>query len=160
VTIELTDWLRAELIRRAEAEAPNECCGLISRSSWADPVAPGRIHLWAAENASDRPDDSFYIATAVQLRILQEIEAQGQQLVGIYHSHPKSPPTPSPTDRVMAEGWPGVTWVIVGFPVCGRCGGAGDVPGDFASDASGGLMLCPDCGGADPVPDFWVGTLS
>lgn len=157
--VELTDWLRAELIRRAEADTPHECCGLISRSSKADVLAPGRIFLWAAENASDRPDDAFYIPPANQLAILKAIEDNGHELVGIYHSHPKSPPTPSETDRVMAEGWPEVTWIIVGFPVCGRCDGAGDVPGDFASDTSGGLMLCPDCGGADPVPDFWAGTL-
>lgn len=37
----------------------------------------------------------------------------------------------------------------VAHEVCANCLGAGDVPGDFASDTSGGLMLCPNCDGAD-----------
>lgn len=171
--VELTDWLRGELVRRAEAEAPNECCGLISRARPDDRYPEGRISLWAAENASDRPDDAFFIAPAEQLALLREIEKQGHQLVGIYHSHPKSPPTPSQTDRTIAEFWPDVAWIIVGRVECPNCDGGYvyDVEPECCGNTIGGECRgdcavpkqverqCSTCGGEATVPDFWAGPL-
>jgi proteasome lid subunit RPN8/RPN11 len=42
------------------------------------------------------------MAPALLLQALEEIDAQGWELVGIFHSHPAGPPTPSPTDVAEA----------------------------------------------------------
>ena len=42
---------------------------------------------------------------------MQTIEAAGEELVGIYHSHTKSPAYPSQTDINLA-GWPDAVYLI------------------------------------------------
>lgn len=71
--------------------------------------------LIGAENAAESPTDSFLISPKEQLKMLAAIERRGEELVGIWHSHPRGGAEPSERDRVMAEGWPGITWVIVGL---------------------------------------------
>lgn len=112
--IELNDWLREELRRRALAERPEECCGLIA-------LKDGKMMLYGAENVADSPSDSFLIAPRDQLGILKLIEQGGQTLAGIYHSHPRGPAEPSERDIAIARNWPGLTWVIVGCTVCPNC---------------------------------------
>jgi proteasome lid subunit RPN8/RPN11 len=111
--IELTDWLRAELIRRADQEAPEEACGLISRADPARGLPEGGIALWAAENAAEDPERGFVIAPDNLLGITRQIEARGETLAGVYHSHPAGTPAPSPGDLETASRWPGLTWIIV-----------------------------------------------
>lgn len=144
--IELTDWLRAELIRRADREAPLEACGLISRARPTSRYPAGQIFLWEAENAAEQPETSFLIAPQDQFDLLEQIEIAHQELAGIYHSHPRSPAAMSRRDLAIAALWPGVTWVIVGSKPCACMEGEPDrTPG------------CDDCNGAGVVPDFWVG---
>lgn len=118
--IELDDWLRSELLRRAENEAPAEACGLISRG------AGGKIALWAAENEAADPEHGFEIQSGDLLGILRQIEGRDETLVGVYHSHPGGEPSPSPADVETAARWPGLTWVIVAINACPHCGGATD----------------------------------
>lgn len=160
--IELTDWLKAELVRRAEREAPLEACGVISAHPGPSDRQGSRIGLWEARNAAQEPETSFVLDPAEQMRILTRIWEGGEDIVGIYHSHPHSSAKPSERDRLVARSHlVPVTWVIVGLGQCTTCGGAGDVPGAFDDYTSGGLMLCPACGGADPpAPDFFVGELT
>jgi proteasome lid subunit RPN8/RPN11 len=157
--IELNDWLREELRRRALADDPEECCGLISRGPATDRYPEGRLHLYGAVNAAESPTDSFLIAPRDQIAILKQIETDGHDLVGIYHSHPKGHPDPSQRDRQIARSWPGLTWVIVGRARCLGCGGSGwqSVDHDLEFDQE----LCPYCGGdgLGPNPDFFAGIL-
>lgn len=156
--ITLTPWLRAELIRRANAEAPEECCGLLSRKP------NGGICLWRAENASPTPQSNFAIAPDNQLRLLRRIEAYQQTLVGIYHSHSGSP-DPSQGDFNTAMRWPGLTWVIIGCKKCEDCDGVGEDRIDAAAEAQADpterqpIGPCESCGGTCTVPDFWIGPL-
>ena len=54
----------------------------------------------------------FEIDSRDQIRINNEIDAAGEQLVAIYHSHPKTEARPSQTDVNLASWWPDVLWVI------------------------------------------------
>lgn len=147
--IELTDQLRAELIRRADAESPQEACGLIGGGE------AGTV-LYAAVNASGSPTDSFVIAPTEQLVLTKRIEADGRELVGIYHSHPHSGPEPSKRDREIARFWPGVVWVIVGRRPCpGEDCTGGEIPVDGETEPD--WDICPTCDGAETVPAFWAG---
>jgi proteasome lid subunit RPN8/RPN11 len=167
--IELNDWLREELRRRALAERPNECCGLIA-------LKDGKMSLYGAENAAESPSDSFLIAPRDQIAILKQIEVSGQTLAGIYHSHPRGPAEPSARDREIARSWPGLTWVIIGCTECPNCTGgyiadiepeccgnttsSGECRGDCAVPREV-ERPCPTCGGDGVVPgfDFFAGLL-
>lgn len=173
--IELTDWLRAELTRRADQEAPQEAVGLISRPSKADTRGRQPISLWSAENAAEEPETSFLIAPDEQAAILRQIWGRGEDLVGIFHSHPSSSPDPSERDRAVAAGIqsmrpagaPPLTWVIVGSQSCPHCEDGAECCGNYlgtgeccaALYGTDRLVPCRSCGGAEVVVDFWIGEL-
>jgi proteasome lid subunit RPN8/RPN11 len=48
-------------------------------------------------------------------RLIDAIEEDGGELGAIYHSHTRTEPYPSQTDRNFARLWPGLEWVIVGL---------------------------------------------
>lgn len=99
-----------EIITHARSAAPHECCGLIGGSSEgvAQTTYPTRNiaadPLVAYEAA---PEDLFAAQRAMRER--------GEQLLAIYHSHPRSPdPQPSATDVRLAY-YPSAVYLIVGL---------------------------------------------
>ena len=54
---------------------------------------------------------AFHMQPQEQLRAFQSIEAQGLNLLGIYHSHPGGPPDPSEEDLAQAY-YPGTVQLI------------------------------------------------
>lgn len=100
---ELTD----EIVAHARAEKPNECCGMVAS---LDGVA---VKVFPAANAAASPL-RYEIDPAEQYRIEMEIEDSGWDLGAIYHSHTRSAPEPSETDRNLAF-HPDSVYVIVGL---------------------------------------------
>ncbi len=94
-----------EMVAHARSEAPNECCGMVGGREGV-PVA-----VYRAANAEASPL-RYSIAPDEQFRLMREIEDAGDELVAIYHSHPKSAAYPSQTD-VNLSGWPDAVYVIV-----------------------------------------------
>ena len=85
--------LASAMLEHARAELPNEACGLLSGSiQTGEAVAfhPARNSERSALRYTVHPDDL--------LRIILEIEDAGRDLVGIFHSHTRSPAVPSATD--------------------------------------------------------------
>jgi proteasome lid subunit RPN8/RPN11 len=97
--------LRDELVAHARDDAPNECCGMIAARD-----GQFTVH-YRARNEFESPL-RFQIDSADQIRITNEIEARGEQIGAIFHSHPNSEAAPSQTDVNLARWWPGVLWVI------------------------------------------------
>jgi [CysO sulfur-carrier protein]-S-L-cysteine hydrolase len=94
-----------QLVAQARDEAPNECCGMIA-------ARDGRFTAhFRARNEFESPL-RFQIDSRDQIRITNEIEARGEEIGAIYHSHPNSEPRPSETDVNLARWWPGMIWVI------------------------------------------------
>jgi proteasome lid subunit RPN8/RPN11 len=94
-----------EIVAHAHQDLPNECCGMVGgREGVASTV-------YRAENAEGSPL-RYSICAADQFRLMREIEAAGEELVGIYHSHTKSAAYPSQTDVNLA-GWPDAVYLIV-----------------------------------------------
>jgi [CysO sulfur-carrier protein]-S-L-cysteine hydrolase len=95
-----------EIVAHAREEVPNECCGIVGgRDGDATTV-------YRARNEFASPT-RFQIETREdQPRIMHEIEESGEELVGIYHSHTKTPAMPSQTDINLAEWWPDQVWLI------------------------------------------------
>lgn len=99
--------LVGEIVAHARADAPNECCGMIAS---LDGVA---VKVFPAENAAASPL-RYEIGAAEQYRIEMEIEDSGWDLGAIYHSHTRSDPDPSETDRNLAF-HPDAAYLIVGL---------------------------------------------
>ena len=94
-----------EITEHARAEAPNECCGMVSgRDGRATEVFRARNAFASPLRYELHPQDQF--------RIIQEIEERGEELAGIYHSHTHSEPYPSPTDVNLAANWPDPVYLI------------------------------------------------
>ncbi len=95
-----------EIVAHAREDAPNECCGLVGGSDGA----AATIYRTRNEFASPmrfniHPSDLFRV-------VEREMPEAGEDLVAMYHSHPVSEAAPSQTDINLAEGWPGVVWLI------------------------------------------------
>jgi proteasome lid subunit RPN8/RPN11 len=58
------------------------------------------------------PTTRYVIDPREQLKAFRSIDAAGEELLGIYHSHPVSEPIPSPTDRAEAH-YSGALYVLV-----------------------------------------------
>ena len=70
---------------------PEEACGLVAgRHGIVGQVRP-------IENVAHSPS-RFRMEPRAQVEALIDLEAQGQELLAIYHSHPSGPPEPSATD--------------------------------------------------------------
>ncbi len=107
-----------ELIAHARAEAPNECCGLLSgKERLASEIY--KIGNLPADDPAIAdlkvpPDRRFrYVMDPKeQLKAFKEMRKKGTELLAIYHSHPHSPAYPSPTDVRLAF-YPDVHYVII-----------------------------------------------
>jgi proteasome lid subunit RPN8/RPN11 len=97
--------VRDEIVAHARAGLPNEACGILAG-------VDGRVErFFPAE--SDAPSPYYYrIESRDQIRIMNEIDEAGLDLIGIYHSHTSSPAFPSRTDAEQAF-WPDAVYVIV-----------------------------------------------
>jgi [CysO sulfur-carrier protein]-S-L-cysteine hydrolase len=94
-----------ELLAHAGEDAPNECCGLIGGSDGA------AVTVYRAKNAEASPL-RYNLDPQDQFRIMSEMDERGEELVGIYHSHTKSPAYPSQTDINLAT-YPDAVYLIV-----------------------------------------------
>jgi proteasome lid subunit RPN8/RPN11 len=84
-----------QLCDEAERHAPEEACGLLAGQSERVKVV---IPVTNALHSQVR----YRMAPAEQLKAFLEIERQGWELIGIYHTHPLGPEGPSPTDIAEA----------------------------------------------------------
>ena len=80
------------LVRHARASAPTECCGLLLGRAGEIVEAVG------ARNIADHPDTRFLIDPADHFAGVRLARQRGLEVIGFYHSHPASPPEPSPRD--------------------------------------------------------------
>lgn len=97
--------VRDELVAHARAGLPNEACGILAG-------VDGRVERFFPAQP-DEPSPYYYrIESRDQIRIMNEIDAAGLDLLGIYHSHTSSPAYPSRTDAEQAF-WPDAVYVIV-----------------------------------------------
>ena len=95
-----------EMVAHAREDLPNECCGMIGgRDGEATEVV-------RVENSAASPL-RYEMDPQGQFDALKRIEADGGELLGIYHSHTKSAAYPSQTDVNQAVAWPEQVYVIV-----------------------------------------------
>lgn len=88
------DQLR-QIIAHCQSEAPNEACGFLSGLD-------GRVAAVHAMTNIEPSPTSFLMDPREQIRVFRELDGRGEDLVGIYHSHPIGRPLPSRKDVEMA----------------------------------------------------------
>ena len=99
-----------EIIAHAREASPHECCGLIGGT------ADGKTQtIYRARNIAVDPLVSYEAAPEDLFTAQRAIRERGEQLLAIYHSHPRaSDPQPSPTDVRLAY-YPSAVYLIVGL---------------------------------------------
>ena len=101
MTINLPPPIAAAIILHARADAPHECVGLLFGTVTDDHYrATRRVPL---PNAAPDPQRHYLAEPEALLSALKHADAQGDDLVAIYHSHPNGVPQPSDTDRADAR---------------------------------------------------------
>jgi proteasome lid subunit RPN8/RPN11 len=98
-----------EMLAQARAELPNEACGLLAGRLLADDGAEA-LTYYPARNAEASPL-RYSVHPDDLVRIVFEIDEAGRDMVGIFHSHTRSPAIPSATDRRAAQ-YPGAFYVL------------------------------------------------
>jgi [CysO sulfur-carrier protein]-S-L-cysteine hydrolase len=94
--------VRSALVEHAQAELPNEACGLLVLSDGvAERLVPGRNRAASPYRFELEVDPETWF-----------LEDEGYELA-VFHSHPSSPPRPSRTDVENIGLWEGRPYVIL-----------------------------------------------
>jgi proteasome lid subunit RPN8/RPN11 len=113
--------------RHINFEAPLEACGLLGGKN-------GVVELVLPVKNAAGSRVRFQMDPRAQLRAIEQFESEGLETIAIFHSHPKGPSVPSPTDiaeasyRVVNIIWSkaGRRWQARGFWI--EAGHAAEVP--------------------------------
>ncbi|MCX8118478.1 MAG: M67 family metallopeptidase [Desulfobacterota bacterium] len=93
------------MIAHAQREAPLECCGILAGRD-------GRVERAFEMRNQEQSPTRYSLSPLDQLKVFDEMEKDGLEMVAIYHSHTHTDPYPSKTDIELAF-YPEVTTVIV-----------------------------------------------
>jgi [CysO sulfur-carrier protein]-S-L-cysteine hydrolase len=100
----------AAIVAHAKETVPAECCGLIGgRGKFqADSV-------YRLRNVTSNPQIAYEAAPEELFAAQRQMRERGEELLAIYHSHPRAAdPRPSETDVRLAF-YPSATYFIVGL---------------------------------------------
>ena len=108
LTLTLTRAQMFSMEKHVRAEAPLEACGILGGCNGVVLV------VLPVKNAA-ASWDRFRMEPRAQLKAMEFIESQGLELLAIFHSHPKGPSKPSPTD-IQEAAYPviNIIWGRVG----------------------------------------------
>jgi len=93
-------------VAHAREAAPDECCGLLLGRD--DEI----VEAARARNLAAEPRSRFLIDPRDHIDIRRAARGRGLDVIGFYHSHPRSPATPSARD-VAEFTYPGYLYAIV-----------------------------------------------
>ena len=98
------------MIEHAREAAPAECCGLIGGISGIRAAT-----LYRLRNVTANPELGYEAAPEDLFAAQRQMREHGEELLAIYHSHPRAgDPSPSETDVRQAY-YPSATYLIIGL---------------------------------------------
>jgi len=108
-TIQLRREHLEAMVAHARETVPAECCGLIGGS---DTQAR---HIYRLRNVTPNPELAYEAAPEELFAAQRQMRELGENLLAIYHSHPRAnDPSPSETDVKLAY-YPAATYLIIGL---------------------------------------------
>jgi proteasome lid subunit RPN8/RPN11 len=93
--MQLDDVLFKEMVEHGLREFPNEACGLLAGKDGVP------VKFFAMSNLDASPA-SYRLDPREQLRVFDELDEEGWDLLGIFHTHTHSEAYPSETDKKLA----------------------------------------------------------
>ena len=107
-----------EIVAHARESSPRECCGLIGGTNNSTQT------VYRTRNIAVDPLVTYEAAPEDLFAAQRQMRARGEQLIAIYHSHPRArDPAPSQTDVRLAY-YPSAVYLIVGLGNHEPCVGA------------------------------------
>ena len=98
------------MIAHARETAPEECCGLIGGVSETRAVT-----LYRLRNVTPNRESAYEAAPEDLFAAQRQMRERGEDLLAIYHSHPRaSDPSPSDADVRLAY-YPSARYLIIGL---------------------------------------------
>ena len=114
--IRLTQVHLNEIISHAREAAPHECCGLIGGTSNGQALT-----IYRTRNIAANPEVTYEAAPEDLFAAQRAMRERDEQLIAIYHSHPRAKdPEPSATDVRLAY-YPSAVYLIVGLGAAEPC---------------------------------------
>jgi proteasome lid subunit RPN8/RPN11 len=108
--LQLRRELMDAMIAHARETAPEECCGLIGGHSETRAVT-----LYRLRNVTPDPESAYEAAPEDLFAAQRQMRDRGEDLLAIYHSHPRAAdPSPSETDVRLAY-YPSAKYLIIGL---------------------------------------------
>ena len=96
LNVNISEMVRARIEQHALDCSPNECCGLLGGKG-------GFITaLYPLRNTAEKPETRYFAAPEDLFAAMRRIREAGQELLAIYHSHPRTAAYPSATDVELA----------------------------------------------------------
>jgi proteasome lid subunit RPN8/RPN11 len=114
--IKIAASLIEQIKRHAEAEYPRECCGLLIGRIESEGSTRVVFETYAVSNGWDESEAMhrrMLITPQDYMRAERQFSAQGQGVVGNYHSHPNHPAVPSQFDLEHLAPWPTMSYIVV-----------------------------------------------
>jgi [CysO sulfur-carrier protein]-S-L-cysteine hydrolase len=107
--ITLQSSQRDQIFAQARETDPAECCGLIGGDN-------GRAKsIYPLRNVASNSEIAYEAAPEELFNAQRQMRERGEQLLAIYHSHPRAKePLPSDTDVRLAY-YPAATYLIIGL---------------------------------------------
>lgn len=98
--------LLQRILEHCLEEKPYEACGILTGRA-------GRVLCAYATDNIKRSPVLYEVEPEQQENVLREMAERGEELVGIYHSHPTAPAQPSLNDVNLAVHYPDAFRVII-----------------------------------------------
>jgi proteasome lid subunit RPN8/RPN11 len=104
------------IVAHALEASPHECCGLIGGTGH------GRVQtIYRTRNIAENPEVTYEAAPEDLFAAQRAMRERDEQLIAIYHSHPRAAePEPSVTDVRLAY-YPSAVYLIVGLGAAEPC---------------------------------------
>ena len=94
--MEIPAEIREAMVAHAAVCLPDEACGLLAADG-----SVGLCKVYCLGNVTASPT-TYTLDPGEHFRALRHAEARGWRLAGVFHSHPRGPAVPSPTDAAQA----------------------------------------------------------
>lgn len=101
-----------QMLYQALRSPDKEVCGLIGSHDGTP------VRCYPVANVSDEPDSLFEMDARGQIEAMRRMREHGEELFGIYHSHPFAPAIPSAIDTAE-HGYPEALYLIISLNTTG-----------------------------------------